>query len=152
MLRAELNEALKEAMRARDDRATTTLRLALAALKDRDIAERGKGNVAGLDDGGIAALLQSMVKQRHESIRMYKEGGRDDLVRQETEEIAVLQRFLPEPMSEGEMAKAVAGAIKETNAESLKDMGRVMGLLKERFPGRMDFAHASGVVREKLGA
>jgi len=152
MLRAELNEALKEAMRARDERATTTLRLALAALKDRDIAERGKGNVAGLDEGGIAALLQSMVKQRHESIRMYEQGGRDDLVRQESEEIAVLQRFLPEPMSEGEMARAVAGVIEETNAASLKDMGRVMGVLKERFAGRMDFARASGVVREKLGA
>jgi len=152
MLRADLNEALKEAMRARDDRATTTLRLALAALKDRDITERGKGNVAGLDDGGISALLQSMVKQRHESIRMYEQGGRDDLVRQESEEIAVLQRFLPEPMSEGEMAKAVAGAIEETSAASLKDMGRVMSLLKERFPGRMDFAFASSVVRQKLGA
>jgi len=152
MLRAELNEALKEAMRARDDRATTTIRLALAALKDRDIAERGKGNVAGLDDGGVAALLQSMVKQRHESIRMYEQGGRDDLARQESEEIAVLQRFLPEPMSEGEMAKAVAGAIEETKAASLKDMGRVMSLLKERFPGRMDFALASSVVRQKLGA
>jgi len=152
MLRAELNEALKEAMRARDDRATTTIRLALAALKDRDIAERGKGNVAGLDDGGVAALLQSMVKQRHESIRMYERGGRDDLARQESEEIAVLQRFLPEPMSEGEMAKAVAGAIEETKAASLKDMGRVMSLLKERFPGRMDFALASSVVRQKLGA
>jgi len=152
MLRAELNEALKEAMRARDDRATTTIRLALAALKDRDIAERGKRNVAGLDDGGVAALLQSIVKQRHESIRMYERGGRDDLARQESEEIAVLQRFLPEPMSEGEMAKAVAGAIEETKAASLKDMGRVMSLLKERFPGRMDFALASSVVRQKLGA
>jgi len=152
MLRAELNEALKEAMRARGDRATTTIRLALAALKDRDIAERGKGNVAGLDDGGVAALLQSMIKQRHESIRMYEQGGRDDLARQESEEIAVLQRFLPEPMSEGEMAKAVAGAIEETKAASLKDMGRVMSLLKERFPGRMDFALASSVVRQKLGA
>jgi len=139
-------------MRARDDRATTTIRLALAALKDHDIAERGKGNVAGLDGGGVAALLQSMVKQRHESIRMYERGGRDDLARQESEEIAVLQRFLPESMSEGEMAKAVAGAIEETKAASLKDMGRVMSLLKERFPGRMDFALASSVVRQKLGA
>lgn len=152
MLRTELNDALKEAMRARDERATTTLRLTLAALKDRDIAERGKGNVAGLDEDGIAALLQSMVKQRHESIRLYEQGGRDDLVRQEAEEIDVLLRFLPEPMGDEEVDQAVADAIGETGAASLKDMGRVMGLLKERFAGRMDLARASGIVRQKLGA
>jgi uncharacterized protein YqeY len=150
MLRKRLDEGLKAAMRARDERATSTLRLILAALKDRDIAERGKGNPAGLSDEQALALLQSMIRQRQESIRLYEQGGRRDLVEQEAGEIAVIEQFLPAQMDDQAIREAVTAAIGELEAKTLKDMGRVMSLLKERHAGEMDLAKAGTFVKERL--
>lgn len=149
-MRGRLEEALKTATLARDQRATSTLRLILAALRDRDIAERSKGNLAGLSDEQIIALLHSMVKQRRESIKLYAEGGREDLARQEAEEIAIIEQFMPPQMSEAQVEEAVAGVIAETEAKTLKDMGRVMAVLRERYAGRMDLGRAGARVKEQL--
>jgi len=149
MLRSRLEKGLKETLLARDEVATSTLRLILAAIKDRDISERGKGK-PGLDDVEIQALLQSMVKQRRESIQMYEQGDRPDLVAREAQEIEVIQRFLPEQLDDAQIAEAVSAMIDETDAKSLKDMGRVMNGLRERYVGRMDFAKAGAIVKERL--
>src|SRR5512134_1886147 len=138
MLRTRLDEGLRTAVRARDDCAASTLRLILAALKDRDIAERGKGNPAGLSDEQILGLLQSMIKQRQESIRLYEKGDRHDLAKQEADEISVIEQFLPRQMDEQCIEDAVKEAIAELDAKSLRDMGRVMALLKQRYAGQMD--------------
>ena len=150
MLRTRLDEGLKKAMRARDERATSTLRLILAALKDRDIAERGKGNPDGLSDEQILGLLQSMIKQRGESIRLYEQGNRPDLAKQEADEIAVIEQFLPAQLDDDATAQAVDAVLAESGAKTLKDMGRVMALLKERFAGQMDFAKAGALVKQRL--
>jgi len=150
MLRSQLNESLKQAMRAKDQCAVSTLRLILAALKDRDIAARGKGQTEGVDEEQILEMLQKMVRQRRDSIEMYRKGQRQDLVEKEEAEIAVIERFLPQQMDEAAVREAVEGAISEQNAESVKDMGRVMAVLKERYAGRMDFAKASNMVKEQL--
>lgn len=150
MLRERLNDALKQAMKAKEERAVSTLRLILAALKDRDIIARSKGNLEGIGDDEILGMLQSMVKQRGESIAMYEKGGRLELAENESEEIAVIQRFLPEQMSEGEMVEAITDLMIELDAKNLKDMGRTMAALKERYAGRMDFAKASAKVKEHL--
>ncbi len=151
MLRTRLEEALKTAILARQACATATLRLIVAALKDRDIAERGKGNPAGLSDEQILGLLQSMIKQRQESIRLYEQGGRHDLAKQEADEISVIEQFLPRQMDDQGIEDAVTGAIAELNATRLKDMGRVMALLKERYAGQMDLAKAGKLVKQRLG-
>ncbi len=149
MLRRQLEDALKRAMKAREPCRVATIRLILAALKDRDIAERGKGN-GELDDNQILALLQTMIRQRRESIEQYERGGRVDLAEREAEEIAVIQSFLP-PAIEGEdMVSAVRAVMSDLNASTIKDMGRTMACLKAKYSGRMDFAKASGVVREML--
>ena len=148
MLRTRLSDALKEAMKAKEARATSTLRLILAALKDRDIAERTKGKGEGLGDDAILEMLQKMVRQRQESIEMYNKGGRPDLARREGEEIEIIERFLPKQMGEADMRAAIDGIIGELGATSVKDMGRVMAALKQRYPGRMDFGKASGIVKE----
>ncbi|MPZ08749.1 MAG: GatB/YqeY domain-containing protein [Kiloniellaceae bacterium] len=150
MLRTRLNDALKDAMKAKEARATSALRLILAALKDRDIAERTKGNGEGLTDDAILEMLQKMVRQRHESIEMYTRGDRPELAKREAEEIDVIERFLPKQMDETDMRAAIEGVIGELDASSVKDMGRVMATLKERYPGRMDFGKASGIVKEAL--
>jgi uncharacterized protein len=150
MLRTRLSDALKDAMKAKEARAVSTLRLILAALKDRDIAERTKGNGEGVGDEAILEMLQKMVRQRHESIEMYTKGARLDLAKQEGEEIDVIERFLPKQMDETDMRAAIDGVIGELNAASVKDMGRVMAALKQRYPGRMDFGRASGIVKEAL--
>lgn len=151
MLRTRLNDALKAAMKAKEKRTIATIRLILAALKDRDIAARGKGNLEGIDEDGILAMLQSMIKQRRESIALYEKGGRLELARQETEEITVIEQFLPRQLGEDEMAEAVKTVIRDVDAKSLKDMGRTMAALKERYAGRMDFHKASAQVKEQLG-
>ena len=151
MLRTRLNDALKAAMKAKEKRTIATIRLILAALKDRDIAARGKGNLEGIDEDGILAMLQSMIKQRHESIALYKKGGRLELAQQENEEITVIEQFLPRQLGEDEMAEAVKTVIQDVDAKSLKDMGRTMAALKERYAGRMDFHKASARVKEQLG-
>lgn len=150
MLRSELNDALKGAMKAKDQQALATVRLILAALKDRDIQARSSGNADGIDDQEILDMLQKMVKQRRESIVLYEKGGRDDLVAKEEAEIAVIERFLPQGLSAEETEAAVEEAIAETEAQSIKDMGRVMALLKERYAGRMEFAKASQMVKQRL--
>lgn len=149
-LRLRLSEALKDALRAREAATVSTLRLVLAAVKDRDIAERGRGHAAGLSDEQILSLLQSMIKQRQESIALYRQGGRDDLAAREAAEIAVIEGFLPQQMSETDIAAAIEAAIAEAGAASLKDMGKVMAILKQRFAGRMDFSQASAAVKARL--
>lgn len=152
MLRARLDEALKASLLARDGRATSTIRLILAALKDRDIAERSKGNTEGLTDEQILQLLQTMIRQREESIRLYQKGGRQDLADEEAAEIAIIRQFLPPQLTADEMQAAISDVIEELGASSLRDMGRVMAMLKERFAGSMDFAAASTMVRDRLSA
>ena len=150
MLRQRLNDALKVAMKARDQRSVSTLRLVLAQLKDRDIAARPAGNASGIGEGEIEEMLLKMVKQRQESIVLYKQGNRPDLVQQEEEEIAVIERFMPKQLDEAEAAAAAEAAIAETGAQSIKEMGKVMAKLKERFAGRMDFAKAGALVKQRL--
>ena len=150
MLRQRLNDALKEAMKARDQRSVSTLRLVLAQLKDRDIAARPAGNASGIGEAEIEEMLLKMVKQRQESIALYKQGNRPDLVQQEEEEIAVIERFMPKQLDEAEAAAAAEAAIAETGAQSIKEMGKVMAKLKERFAGRMDFAKAGALVKQRL--
>lgn len=149
MLRDDINNALKEAMKAKNERAVSTLRMVNSALKNADIEARGSGKPA-LGDAEVLSLLQKMIKQRQESVEMYKKGGRDDLVKQEQEEIAVIQAYLPKQMSEAEMTAAIEAAIKETGAAGMKDMGRVIGLLRGKYAGQMDFGKASGLVKAKL--
>ena len=122
----------------------------LGRQKDRDIAARGKGESDGIGDDQILEMLQKMVRQRHDSIEMYEQGGREDLSQREAAEIEVIERFLPKAMSEDEMKATVGELIDELQAGSIKDMGRVMGTLKERYPGRMDFGKASAMVKKAL--
>jgi len=148
-MRDEINAGLKEAIKARDPRRTTTLRLINAAIKDRDIAARGEGREK-VSDTDILALLQKMVKQREESADIYAKNARMDLAEQEREEIAIIQHYLPQPLSDEEVAAAIDAVVVETGAEGLRDMGKVVGALKERFPGRIDFGKASKLVKDRL--
>ncbi len=148
--RQEFNNALKEAVKAKDQVATSTVRLILAALKDRDIMARGQGKPQGIDEGEIMSMLQSMIKQRKESVTIYRDAGREDLAGREEEEIAVIESFLPKQMEEAEVEKAIADLILELGAKDIKDMGRVMGELKTRYAGKMDMARASAAVKAKL--
>ena len=151
MLRMRLTDALKVAMKDKNARSTATLRLTLAALKDRDIAARTKGEKETISDDEVLGLLQSMIKQRRESILLYEKGGRMELAQQEAEEIAVIEKFLPEQMNEDEMVFIIEAIITEFNSSTLKDMGRVMAALKENHTGSMDFSKASALVKERLG-
>ena len=153
MLRQDISEALKTAMKAKDARATSTLRLILAALKDRDIAARGEGQGdGGISDEAILEMLQKMIKQRHDSIEQYEKGNRPDLVQQEREEIEIIKTFLPKQMSEDEVRAAVGELVTEIGAGSIKDMGKTMAALKERYAGRMDFTKAAQLVKDRLSA
>lgn len=150
MLRTRLSEALKDALKSKDARSTATLRLISAALKDRDIAARSKGNYDGINEDEILQMLQSMIKQRRESITMYEQGGRLELAQQEQEEIVVIERFLPKQMDVAEIEAAIDALVTELGATGVKDMGRVMTALREKFAGQMDFAKASGMVKARL--
>ena len=150
-MREKINAALKEAIKARDTRRTSTLRLINAAIKDRDIAARGEGREA-VDDREVMALLLKMVKQREESVVLYDKAGRTDLAEQERGEIEVIRDFLPKPLEEEEIAAAISDAIAKTGASGLRDMGKVVDILKARFPGRIDFGKAARIVKQKLGA
>jgi uncharacterized protein YqeY len=152
MLRNAIPEALRTALKDQDKRAVSTVRLIMAALKDRDIAARGKGNTEGIGDDEILAMLQTMVKQRRDSIEMYEKGGRLELAEQEAEEITIIERFLPQQLGDAEIGAAVDQVIADVGAGGLKDMGNVMGALRERYAGQMDFGKASALVKEKLGA
>jgi uncharacterized protein YqeY len=151
MLRERLREALKQAMKAKNQRAVSTLRLILAALKDRDIAARGRGVMDGIGEPEVIEMMQKMVRQRHESIELYQRGGRPELAQQEADEIAIIEGYLPKQLDEAEAIQAVDAVVAELGATNLKDMGRVMAALKERFGGRMDFAKAGARVKQKLG-
>ena len=151
-LREQFTAALKEAMKASDRKRTGTLRLVLAALKDRDIAARTAESREGIPDDEILSLLAKLVKQREDSIALYEQGGRPELAAAEREEIAVIREYLPKQMDEAEAKAAIASVIAELGAASLKDMGKVMAALKERFAGKMDFAKASAAVKELLSA
>lgn len=152
MLRNAIPESLKAALKDQDKRCISTVRLIMAALKDRDIAARGKGNTEGISDDEILQMLQTMVKQRRDSIEMYEKGGRLELAEREREEIVIIERFLPQQLGEAEIGAAVDQMIAEVGAGGLKDMGKVMSALRERYAGQMDFGKASALVKEKLGA
>ena len=152
MLRERLNESLKTAMRDRDKRSLSTIRLILTAIKDRDIAARGKGNSEGITDQDILQVLQTMVRQRQESIGLFKQGGRLELAEQEAEEITIIEEFMPRQLGEDEIIEAVGAVIAETGASSIKDMGKVMGLLRERYAGQLDFAKAGAALKERLAS
>ena len=150
MLREKLNDAMKDAMRARDQAALGTIRLILAKLKDTDIAARTEANRAGVADDKILSMLQGMIKQRNESIVLYEKGNRADLVTKEKAEIAVIERFLPQQMDEAAVEAAVKEAVASSGAKSIKDMGGVMAALKAKYAGQMDFAKTSAVVKKTL--
>ena len=151
MLREAFTERLKAAMRAKDTRTLSTVRLVIAGLKDRDIAARGAGNPGGIADAEILRMLQGMVKQRRESIALYRQGNRPELAQQEEEEILIIESFLPRQMSDDEIAAAAKAAIADTGAAGPKDMGRVMAALRERHAGVIDLARAGAAVRQLLG-
>ena len=150
MLRADPSESLKSAIKAKDNRRVSTLRLILAAIKDRDIAVRSDGRADGVSDDEILGILQKMIKQRRESIAHYEQGARLELAEQEQEEIDVIQDYLPAQLSDDEMKTVVTEVLAEIGAEGIKDMGRAMGVLKERYTGRMDTSKASLLVRQLL--
>ena len=148
-MREKFSSELKVAMKSGEKRRVGTIRMIMAALKDKDIEARGQGKTVSDED--ILALLQKMTKSRKESREIYEKAGRVDLATQESEEIAIIQGFLPQQLSEAEVAQAIAAAIAETKASSIKDMGKVVGALRGKFAGRMDFAKASVLVKRMLG-
>ena len=150
-MRATLDAALKEAMKAKDSRKVSTLRLILAAIKERDIAIRSDDNMDGVSDDEILQILQKMVKQRRDSAATYEEASRLELAEQERAEIEIIESFMPAQMDESEIRDAVQSIVGKLEATGLKDMGRVMGALKEAYAGKMDFGKANGVVKELLG-
>lgn len=150
MLRTRLSEALKDSMRAKTERVTHTVRLVMAALKDKDIAARPKGIIA-IPDDEILQMMNSMIKQRRESIEMFEKGNRPELAKAEAEEIEIIQSFMPKQMDDAEVAAAVKDAVAASGATSVKDMGKVMAILKEKYTGKMDFSRVSGVVKQNLG-
>ena len=149
MLRDDINKALTEAMKAKNERAVSTLRMVNSTLKNADIEARGAGKPA-LGDAEVISALQKMIKQRQESAELYKQGNRPELVKQEEEEIAIISGYLPKQMSEADAAAAIDAAIKETGAAGMKDMGKVIGVLRGKYAGQMDMAKASAAVRAKL--
>ena len=150
-LRDRLQAALKDAMKAKQADRLSTLRLINAAIKDRDIASRGDGGPEMVSDADITAIMGRMVKQRQESARAYEEGGRLELAEKELQEIVVIQEFLPRQMTGEEVEAAIAAAIAETGAASIRDVGRVMGVLKGRHAGQMDFGAVGALVKARFG-
>jgi uncharacterized protein YqeY len=149
VIRDDINSALKEAMKARDERRVSTLRLVNSTLKNADIEARGQGKEP-LGDDGVLGVLQKMIKQRNESAELYDKGGRAELAQQEREEIAIISGYLPKQMSDDEVNAAIADAVKDTGAAGMKDMGKVIGALKGKYAGKMDFAKASALVKAAL--
>jgi uncharacterized protein len=149
MLRDNINNAVKEAMKAKNERALSTLRMVNSTLKNADIEARGAGKPP-LGDMEVLAILQKMIKQRQESVELYQKGRRDDLVRQEQEEIAIISAYLPKQMSDDEVKAAIDTAVTETGASGIKDMGKVIAVLRAKYAGQMDFGRASGLVKTRL--
>ena len=150
MIRDQLSDALKTSMKEKKQVAVSTLRLIQAAIKDRDIAARSKGVDDGISDDEILQVLQTMVRQRNESIEMYKKGARDELAAREAQEIEVIQGFMPRQLDDAEMETAIAEVIEATGAESIKDMGKAMGALREQYAGQMDFGKAGAALKQRL--
>ena len=151
MQRQAFTDHLKQALKARDTRTVSTIRLILAELKNRDIAARGQGSTEGLSDAEIQRMLQAMVKQRRESIMLFEQGNRADLVQQESEEVAVIESFLPRQLDVGEIEAAAKAVIAATGASGLRDMGKVMAALRERHGGAIDLGQAGAIVKRLLG-
>ncbi len=149
MMRDRLTDVMKESLKAKDVRRTSTVRLIQTAIKDRDIANRGVGKDPVTDDE-IMQILMKMIKQRDESAKIYADNGRPELAEQEREEICIIKSFMPEQLSEEKVRELCASVITETGAQGLRDMGKCMNALKERYPGQIDFAKASGVVKDLL--
>ncbi|MGB0922521.1 MAG: GatB/YqeY domain-containing protein [Alphaproteobacteria bacterium] len=150
-MRDQFHADLKTAMKAKDQRRASTLRLIMAAVKDRDIAARAEDKADGVDDAEILAILQKMVKQRDEAASTYEDAGRVELAEQEREELAIIKEYLPKPLSDEEADAAVAKVVAELGAASLKDMGRTMAALKEQYAGQLDMKSLSGKVKAALG-
>ena len=151
-LRTRINNAVKQAMKDKEAERLSTLRLINAAIKDRDIAARANGNDNGVDEAEVLAILGKMVKQRKESAKTYEEAGRLDLAAREEAEVEIIEEFLPRPLSDKEIDAAIETAVGEVGAESIRDMGRVMGALKARYTGQMDFGIAGARVKDRLSA
>ncbi|MBB1092099.1 GatB/YqeY domain-containing protein [Rhodopseudomonas palustris] len=151
MLRENINNAVKDAMRAKDERKLSTLRMMNSSIKNADIEARGQGKPP-LADGDLLGLFQKMIKQRQESVELYDKGGRAELADQERAEIAVIQNYLPQQMSDADVDAAIAAIIAETSAAGIKDMGKVIAALKAKYAGQMDFGKASGLVKAALTA
>jgi hypothetical protein len=149
VLRENINNAMKDAMKARDERLVGTLRMMNAAIKNADIAARGEGKEP-LNEADLMSLFQKMIKQRQESAELYDKGARPELAGAERAEIEIITAYLPQQMSDVEAGSAISAVLKEINAETMKDMGRAMAALKERFAGKMDFGKASGKIKELL--
>ena len=149
-MRARVSDALKSAMKAKEPVRLSTLRLINAAIKDRDIALRGEGREDGVGDAEVLQILGKMVKQRHESARAYEEGGRLELAEKERAETAVIEEFLPKQLDDDEIAAAIDKAVASVGAESIRDMGKVMGALKSKYTGQMDFGRVGPMVKERL--
>lgn len=149
-LRERIMNGLKDAMRNKQERETATLRMIIAKMRERDIEARPAGNMTGIGEAEILTMLESMIKQRRESITLYQKGGRADLAQQESEEIAVIEGFLPQKLSPEEVDAAIAEAITAIGAKDIKDMGKVMGALKGQYAGRMDFSQAGARIKERL--
>ena len=149
-MRERIAQAMKDALKSKDQATLSTIRLIVAALKDRDIAARSDNNHDGISDDEILSMLQTMIKQRNESAKMYEDGGRPELAEAEKAEIVLIQQFLPEQLSHDDIEKAIADAIAQTSATSIKDMGKVMAHLKEQYAGQMDFSAASQMVKTAL--
>jgi len=150
MLRENIKTNLNEAIRSQNKKTISTLRLVLAAIKDRDIAARSDGNNEGISDDEIKLMLQTMIKQRKESAKLYENAGRSELAESENEEILIIASYLPQQMNDLEINEAVRSVMSETNASSMRDMGKIMGILKERYAGRCDFSSVSKIAREIL--
>ncbi|MAJ92922.1 MAG: GatB/YqeY domain-containing protein [Rhodospirillaceae bacterium] len=150
MIRDQLSDALKTSMKEKKQVAVSTLRLIQAAIKDRDIAARSKGVDDGISDEEILQVLQTMVRQRHDSIEMYTKGNRDELAEREAQEIEVIQGFMPRQLDDAEMEAAIDQVVEATGAASIKDMGKAMGALRERYAGQMDFGKAGAALKARL--
>lgn len=151
-LRERVNSALKQAMKDKATDRLTTLRLINAAIKDQEIASRGSDDETPIGDNEVLAILGKMTKQRNESVRAYEEGGRIDLAERERQEIAIIEEFLPRQLDQDEVAHAIDKAISDVGADSIRDMGKIMGLLKEKYTGQMDFGTVGPLVKDKLCA
>ena len=149
MLRDDINNALKDAMKASNAKVVSTLRMVNSTIKNADIEARGQGKPP-LSDADLLGVLQKMIKQRHEAVELYDKGGRAELAAQEREEVAIISGYLPKQMSESDVKAAISAAIAETGAAGIKDMSKVIGVLKAKYAGQMDFGKASGMVKAAL--